>query len=249
MDREDATPPDASPPAGSERQIRSVPTRNAFEWYREAMILWRRAPFAFAVFALLTLASQLILELVPMLGIYLAQLVPPLVACALLYGMLAADRGESPRMLHLIAVLGARPGALLAVIASSVVTFALQALIAQWVAGFDLLRAGNPEPLAPGDALLVYGVGVVASLPLTFVPFAALFDGATFAAAFRQSFTAFARNVNALLHYGALSLVLLLFGLVTSGIGLLLALPWWAGSSYAAWKDIFALDAKPHAGM
>jgi uncharacterized membrane protein len=45
-----------------------------------------------------------------------------------------------------------------------------------------------------------------------------------------------------LLVYGALSLALLLFGLLTSGIGLLLVLPWWAASSYAAWKDIFGVE-------
>ena len=42
--------------------------------------------------------------------------------------------------------------------------------------------------------------------------------------------------------YAVLSLGLFLFGIVTSGLGLLLALPWLAASSYAAWKDVFAVD-------
>ena len=37
-------------------------------------------------------------------------------------------------------------------------------------------------------------------------------------------------------------LALLLFGWATFGVGLLLALPWWAASSYAAWKEIFDVD-------
>ena len=53
---------------------------------------------------------------------------------------------------------------------------------------------------------------------------------------------AFGRGIAALALYGALSLALLLFGWATAGIGLLFALPWWAASSYAAWKDIFAVD-------
>jgi hypothetical protein len=32
-----------------------------------------------------------------------------------------------------------------------------------------------------------------------------------------------------------------MLGLATSGIGLLLALPWSAAASYAAWKDIFSV--------
>jgi hypothetical protein len=39
--------------------------------------------------------------------------------------------------------------------------------------------------------------------------------------------------------YGALSLALLRVGLATSGLGLLLALPWAAAASYASWKDVF----------
>jgi uncharacterized membrane protein len=74
------------------------------------------------------------------------------------------------------------------------------------------------------------------------VPFAALFDGADFRHAFAQSGAAFARNAMPLALYGGLSFALLLLGLATSGIGLLLALPWSAAASYAAWKDIFGVS-------
>jgi uncharacterized membrane protein len=37
--------------------------------------------------------------------------------------------------------------------------------------------------------------------------------------------------------------MLLLIGLATMGVGLVLVLPWIAAASYAAWKDIFGLDA------
>jgi len=36
-----------------------------------------------------------------------------------------------------------------------------------------------------------------------------------------------------------LSFALLVVGLLTYGIGLLIALPLWAASSYAAWREIF----------
>lgn len=74
-----------------------------------------------------------------------------------------------------------------------------------------------------------------------FVPFAALFDGAGFRQAFAQSATAFTRNGAPLVLFGALSFALLMLGLATSGVGLLLALPWSAAASYAAWKDIFGV--------
>jgi hypothetical protein len=41
--------------------------------------------------------------------------------------------------------------------------------------------------------------------------------------------------------FGALSFTLLMLGIATSGLGLLLALPWSAAASYAAWKEIFSV--------
>ena len=65
-------------------------------------------------------------------------------------------------------------------------------------------------------------------------------------AAFAASWNAFALNTLPLLAYAAASLVLLAFGLATFGLGLVLAMPLWAASSYAAWKDIFGIkDAPP----
>jgi len=36
--------------------------------------------------------------------------------------------------------------------------------------------------------------------------------------------------------------VLLVFGLITMGVGLVIVLPLWAASSYAAWKDVFRVE-------
>jgi uncharacterized membrane protein len=104
-----------------------------------------------------------------------------------------------------------------------------------------LTPAGNADSISGGTLVVTYAAGIVASLPLTFVPFAVLFDGASFRDAFAESAAAFTRNVGPLLVYGLLSFLLLMVGLATSGIGLLLALPWSAAASYAAWKEIFGV--------
>jgi hypothetical protein len=89
------------------------------------------------------------------------------------------------------------------------------------------------------------GIGTLASLPVTFVPQLALFERVTLREAFVASGLAFAQNTVPLLVYGAVSLVLLGFGLLTAGFGLVLVLPLWAASSYAAWKDIFGVRDAP----
>lgn len=225
------------------RTARAVSADRALTWYREALRLWRRGPVAFMLLALATVLVDLVLSLVPVAGVVLAQVVLPLAACGLLYASLAADRGDRPRLAHLIAVAGAPPAALAAVIASGLVVFAAEALTAYAVGDVNmLLPLAGDVAVTPATILALYTVGITASLPVTFVPFAALFDGLGLRDAFVQSYAGFARNVVPLALYGALSLVLLLFGWATYGVGLVVALPLWAASSYAAWKDIYAVD-------
>jgi uncharacterized membrane protein len=204
------------------------------------MRLWKRGPAVFTVLALAMLASNLALNLVPVIGIVLAQLLLPLLECGLLYASLAADRGESPRLRHLAGVAAAPPRALAAVVAASLVIFAVESIVAQVSGGINMLSpADDAEAMSAGVLVVTYAAGILASLPVMFVPFVALFDGADFRAAFGQSIAAFGRNPGALLLFGAVSFVLLTLGIATSGVGLLLALPWSAAASYAAWKDIF----------
>ena len=206
------------------------------------MRLWKRGPFTFSGIALVVLALNLALNLVPTAGIVLSQVFLPLVECGLLYASLAADRGDRPRLRQLVAILAAPPAALAAVIVAGLVVFGVEAIVANLVGGFNMLApASNAESISGTTLIVTYVSGIAVSLPLTFVPFAALFDGERFRAAFAQSGAAFTANFAPLLLYGALSFVLLMIGLATSGLGLLLALPWSAAASYAAWKDIFGI--------
>ena len=222
------------------RAPRVVGADRALAWYREAMRLWRRGPATFAILALFVLCAELALTLVPVAGVVLTQLALPLVACGMLYASLAADRGDRPRLAHAIAVFAAPLPALCAVIAGGLVVFAGEAIAAYLLGGVDMLQPLAAETtLSPAQLLAVYVVGVTVSLPVTFVPFSVLFDGTGVMEAFAESWQAFARNPVPMLLYGVLSLALLAFGWATYGLGLLLALPWWAASSYAAWKDVF----------
>jgi uncharacterized membrane protein len=206
------------------------------------MRLWKRGPVVFSLLALVVLAVNLALNLLPVVGTIVAQLLVPLLECGLLYASLAADRGDRPRMRHLLAVVAASRRAQIAVIAAGLLIFAAEAVVAQALGGINMLApARNAESLSGGVLVAAYASGIAMSLPVMFVPFAALFDGAGFREAFAQSAAAFARNAATLAWFGALSFSLLLLGLATSGLGLLLALPWSAAASYAAWKEIFAV--------
>ena len=209
------------------RAIRGVSGQRAFNWYAEAMRLWKRGPFTFCAMALVILVGNVGL---------------PLVECGLLYASLAADRGDRPRLRQLFAFIGAPARAQAAVVVAAFAVFAAEAVVAQFAGGYNmLLPEQNADSITGLTLVAAYATGILVSLPVTFVPFAVLFDGETFHDAFAQSAAAFARNATPLLLYGALSFGLVMVGLATNGIGLLLALPWSAAASYAAWKDIFGV--------
>jgi uncharacterized membrane protein len=227
----------------SRREARTVPALRALAWYAEAMRLWKRGPAMFAGLAFVTLVASIAFEPIPVLGFVAANVIAPLLATGMLYASLAADRGEGPRMKHLLAVFAAPANAQAAVVLAGLVAFAAEAFTAQQLAGANLfLPTTDAANLPMRVVVAIYLAGIAASLPFTFVPFAALFDGEGLRAAFAASARGFAGNVPALALYAGISLVLLLIGLATMGVGLVLVLPWIAAASYAAWKDIFGLD-------
>jgi uncharacterized membrane protein len=236
-------------PALEQRTARAVPPAHAWTWFAEAMRLWKRGPATFSTIACIVVVSGMIADPIPGAGFLVANVVSPLLGTGLLFASLAADRGERPRLRHMIAVFVAPAAAILAVVASALAIFGAEAIAAAILADVNLfMPMREASTITPGTVMVVFAVGVAASLPVTFVPFAALFDGAGFADAFALSWQAFQRNVPALTLYAVLAFLLLLAGLATMGIGLVLALPWIAAASYAAWKDVFAVGGTAAAG-
>ena len=210
------------------------------------MRLFKRRPSTWAALAVLTLASELAISELPDAGPLLAKLIAPLIACGLLYAAVAADRGERPLLAHAIAAFRANGGAIGAIVAASLVTFAAEALTAWWIADVNLLSSEpRSQELSSAAIAGIYAIGILASLPITFVPFHVLFERVPAAVAFAASWNGFVLNTAPLLVYAAVSLILLGFGLLTMGIGLVLVLPLWAASSYVAWKDIFGVREAP----
>ncbi len=225
---------------------RAVPIARAFAWYEEAMRIFKRAPLIWCVLGLITLASELALNFVPGIGVALAKVIVPVIECGMLLGVAAVDRGEPLQVRVAVAAFAARPRALAAIVVSALLIFGVEAWAAYSVAGINLLENGESEPSLTAAALTsVFAAGTLVSLPVTFVPFAALFENASFCRAFATSARGFALNILPLLIFGALALVLVLIGLLSFGFGLIAVFPLLAAASYAAWKDVYAVATPP----
>jgi hypothetical protein len=221
---------------------RAVPPRHAFAWYEEAMRLWKRAPASWGALALITIGIELALDALPGAGSLVGKIITPLVASGMIFAALAADRESRPRAVHAFVAFTAPAGAIAAILVASLATFAAEAAAAWWIGEVNLLvPTANQPPPSIATIIGAHVVAALASLPLTFVPFHVLLERVNVHAAFAASFRAFSLNTVPLLLYGAVSLLLLLFGLITYGVGFLVVLPLWIASSYAAWKDIFGV--------
>jgi uncharacterized membrane protein len=223
------------------REARSVGADRAFAWYSEAMRLFKRHPLRLAGLALVVFLGEIVLSAIPTVGLPATKVVVPLLACSLLYATLAVDRGERPRFAHLAAPFAAPLQAIAAVIVAGLAVFAVEWLVGWQVGGVNLLAATDLRELPARAVIAIYASGVAVSLPLTLVPMLALFEGAGTREAFATSAAAFFKNMPAFLLYGALSVALLGLAFVTLGLALLVVLPLWAASSFAAWKDLYGI--------
>lgn len=229
---------------GAGREPRAVPSGRALIWFGEAIRLWKRGPAAFSLMALVVIVAILLPTAIPVVGFVAANVVAPLLACGLLFGSLAADRGEPVRFPQLFMVFAAPVPLQFAVVAAALVAALVESALAWWIAGVNLLAPGSDAVnLTASTQVIIFATEVLVSLPFTFVPMAALFDGERPRAAFASSLRAFGRNPQAMLVLGAYMFVLVLAGVATMGIGLVLGLPWIAAAQYAAWKDIYGVTA------
>jgi len=210
------------------------------------MRLFKLAPITWCVLGFITLASDLGLQLIPGIGIAASKVIVPLIECGMLIGAVALDQGQPLRLRYSIAAFGARPAAVGAIVIGSLLVFAAEALAAYFFADANLLVA-EPDSveLSSLEVIGTVVIGVLASLPVAFVPFAVLFTGASFIGAFASSVRAFALNLAPLLIFAALAAMLVALGLLLLGVGLIAVFPLLSAASYAAWKDIFVVESAP----
>jgi hypothetical protein len=220
---------------------RAVPLTAPFAWFEAALRVFKRAPWCWCALGSITLASDLLLELVPGIGVAAAKVVVPVIECGMLLGAAVVDRGGALEIRFAVAAFKAPPAALAAIVIAALFVSGVEALAAYSLTGTNLLTDPADARITPFALLLIVGAATAASLPLVFVPMAVLFQRAGFGRAFALSAQAFALNVAPLLLFGVLSLLLTVIGLLAFGVGLIGVLPLLAIASYAAWKDIYGV--------
>ena len=236
----------AGPPLAPHLSAHVVPWQHAITWFEDALRLFRRRPIVWIGLSILTLVGELVLQIPPDPWPLLSKIVVPLVACGMLIAAAVADRHAAPRLAHALTAFRAPTSAVIAIVLSNLVTFLAEAFAAWWIADANLfLVHAATEDLTTSALIGVYAIGVLASLPVVFVPLHVLFEPVSLIEAFAASWHAFVLNTMPLLVYAAFSLMLLALCFLTMGLGFVFAMPLWAASSYIAWRDIFGVEEAP----
>ena len=168
------------------------------------MRLFKRAPATWAALAVITLAAELALRLVPRSA-----------RCWPKSSRRSSPAASSSRPPPPIAAHGRRSstrrgrfalrrGAIAAIVVSALVTFAAEAFAAWWIAGANLLDPAGDAGRHRASVLIgIYAIGILASLPVMFVPFHVLLEPVAPGAAFAASWQRVRAQHDAALAYAA----------------------------------------------
>ena len=235
-------------------KVAEVPARRGAAWLAEAFLLFRRYPMAWIGLTSGWLIITLGLLLVPLLGGVAANILQPVFFASFAIAALRQSAGEPVVMGDLF--LGFRRnlralvnlGAVLLIVEIGIV--ALMALLglpmggdgekAPTVAEYVQLLKGKEWILLLGFALTVLVKGAFWFAP----PLIALHD-MPMSHAMRWSLYAALANLGAMVVYGIALFALFFVAMIPWGLGLLVAVPLMAISTYIGYREVFEARAVP----
>ena len=218
------------------------PPRTALDALAQGWRLWGRAPLPILVVAWLPLAGSVLLSLLPGIGGLVSTLASGALGVVTWLCLDAAARGADAAPGAAFAAAGRRRPVLLAMALVALLFGIALALVTAPVAGVPVLQVvlsglpvgTEPTPRLLQGALLVAPIGWL----LQWMAPRMLLAGRSAPQAAADCFAAVARRPALLLGFAALSVVLVVLGLLTV-VGIGLVLPWLTASSYAVYRGLF----------
>lgn len=243
------------------REAKTVGSDRGTRWISEGWRMFTAAPGVWIAVAVVMIAIQLLLNIVPVIGGLASSILAPVFLGGIMAGCAAADRGEPFQFECLFLGFRSNTGNLvtigvlylIGVVVISMVGVAVlivggggAILAALWHSG----GVATPDML-PGDILLSsLGIVLLATcivlmlfvpllMALWFAPALAMLDHLSADAAMKSSLTASLRNWLPFTIYSLLLLVLMVVAAIPFLLGYLILVPVLLGSVYASYRDIY----------
>jgi uncharacterized membrane protein len=240
---------------------RRLGARYGASWWAEGWRVFAAAPGAWIVITIVFVLVMIALLYVPIIGPIAQTVLLPVFAGGVMLGCNALALGQPLRVAHLFdGFRSSRLGSLvilgLVMLAAGIVLGLIVVTVifmTVGVAGLGTLSTLTDPAAIDLDALWALGiasllivfavafVGVaLIAMAYWFAPALVAIHGEEPVTALRKSFTACVRNLDAMVIYGLIHLVLSIVATITFGLGWLVVGPMVIGSCYAGWRTIFA---------
>jgi len=231
---------------------RKVRAGAGVDWVGDAWRLFRQAKLMWIVILVLLFLVHIGLSMVPWVGMWLPNLVSPILLGGIALGCRSLETGGELELEHLLAGFRRNTGILFAIgllyaVGEIIIMIAFGA-----VAGTSLLWAlirGDEAAIMsslPDDPLRVALGGLIAAalaLPLMaalwFAPALAMLHDVPAVPAMKESFFASFRNFVPMLVYGLVMLALAIVAVIPLGLGMIVWVPLMIASTYTSYRSIF----------
>ena len=238
-----------SQPVAMPTPTASLPAGRGLRWCVDGLRLWRRAPFKLLLLCLVQLLAEMVLQLIPWVGVTLSKLVVPILLMGILLGLDELARGGTLRWSCLAAAPGRRRFQPLLALAAmwGLGVFAVQQGVAWAVYGWPAVDAvwlghamAHRALMTPAFSRVLLMPGVLPSVLLLLAPCLFVLDG-------RSPWRSVRDSVHTVLRFAAPFGVLLAVNLAAFALMLaahwtfalaLLIVPWSTACTYAVWSDL-----------
>ena len=231
---------------------RSAPVGEGVSWIGAGWRLFTKAPLMWIAGILIFFVISIVINIVPFIGGLAFQLLNAVFSAGFVVACRSLERGGEFELEHLFAGFRKNFVNLLIVGALFLAGMIVLVLVFAGVAGFGAIIAfmsGNQDEalaaLAGSAMMILLGVLVMLALmvPLMmaywFAPALVIMHDMAPVAAMKESFVGCLRNFIPFIVYGIVMGVLAILAVIPFGLGMLVWVPLWISSSYAAYRSIF----------
>jgi uncharacterized membrane protein len=233
----------------------TVPIGHGWSWLAEGFGYFRRNPLAWIGALLVWIGMIILANFIPVVGGLAINLLSGVIMAGFLLGIQVQERGGNFEVAHVFAGFSSNIGQLLLLGVIYLLGMLLVLAVMVLVVSGSVLMLGdmqameqNPELMmemmgGPAGILLMVLAVLAVMIPLMmayfFAPALIAIEGLSALSAMKYSFMGCLKNILPFFWYGLLGTGLMVLGMLPLGLGLLVVVPMFMASVYAAFRDIY----------
>jgi hypothetical protein len=207
---------------------------SGWRWLEGGFSHFKRNFLAWMAATVLWIIAVVLLSLIPVIGVLAVNLVTPVVVAGLMRGCRDQEQGLNFRVAHLFAGFSQKNVGQLLLLGALMIA---NTLIVDLISRSAIESGSSLIGLLGG--LMILGLSLLAGMAFYFAPVLIALEEMPVLSALKSSFSGCAKNILPFLWYFITGFLLLIAAVIPLGLGLLVLIPIFMASPYAAYRDIY----------